>query len=144
MRPKNANKVPFVKSECGLVKIAGSLRNAQQFEIGLQQSVFTGGAVYDVKNTVENDAFTANSYREITSVDGIWHIIFTYYKPLFLEDMDPVRVIFAAVKIFINYISAVDGNSIFAGEAAHGYGNIFLHKLNMARLFALTKVATNK
>ncbi len=41
--------------------------------------------------------------------------------------MNPVRVVFTAIKIFIDYVPAVDGNAVFTGKAAHGYGYIFLH-----------------
>src|SRR5690606_562200 len=70
IRLQHADEVSFIESKCSLVEIAGGLGNVQQFQVGLQQAVLSGGSVDDIEYAVETDLFSVDSCSKIASVHG--------------------------------------------------------------------------
>ena len=66
-------------------------------------------------------------HRKVAFIYRVRSIIICHYEPFVLHDMNPVRIILCAVKVFINHIPAVYGNAVFAGIPTHGDGYFFLH-----------------
>lgn len=83
--------------------------------------------MYCVENTIKKNFFAINGYTEIGFIQCMPFIGVVQIIPVFFGDYNSVGIVLICIQIFVDHVSALYGNMVFAGIAAHYNGNVFFH-----------------